>query len=77
MTQYEMHGIEDLGLLKMDILGLRTLSTIDRTLDLVERSTGHRPDIDQVDLDDAETYAMLCRAETIGVFQLEGPPCVR
>ena len=72
VTQYEMHGIEDLGLLKMDILGLRTLSTIDRTLDLVERSTGRRPDIDQVELDDSETYAMLCRAETIGVFQLEG-----
>ena len=72
VTQYEMHGIEDLGLLKMDILGLRTLSTIDRTLDLVERSTGRRPDIDRVDLHDRETYAMLCRAETIGVFQLEG-----
>ena len=72
VTQYEMHGIEDLGLLKMDILGLRTLSTIDRTLDLVERSTGRRPDIDRVDLNDRETYAMLCRAETIGVFQLEG-----
>ena len=72
VTQYEMHGIEELGLLKMDILGLRTLSTIDRTLDLVERSTGRRPDIDRVDLEDRETYAMLCRAETIGVFQLEG-----
>ncbi len=72
VTQYEMHGIEDLGLLKMDILGLRTLSTIDRTLDLVERGTGRRPDIDRVDLNDPATYAMLCRAETIGVFQLEG-----
>ena len=72
VTQYEMHGIEDLGLLKMDILGLRTLSTIDRTLDLVERSTGARPDIDRVALDDPETYAMLCRGDTIGVFQLEG-----
>ena len=72
VTQYEMHGIEELGLLKMDILGLRTLSTIDRTLDLVERGTGRRPDIDRVDLEDRETYSMLCRAETIGVFQLEG-----
>ena len=72
VTQYEMHAIEKLGLLKMDILGLRTLSTIDRTLDLIERSTGARPDIDQVALDDPDTYAMLCRGDTIGVFQLEG-----
>ncbi|MDE0138363.1 MAG: DNA polymerase III subunit alpha [bacterium] len=72
VTQYEMHAIEKLGLLKMDILGLRTLSTIDRTLDLIERSTGARPDIDRVPLDDADTYEMLCRGDTIGVFQLEG-----
>ena len=72
VTQFEMHAIEELGLLKMDILGLRTLSTIDRTLDLIESGTGHRPDIDRVDLEDPETYAMLCRGDTIGVFQLEG-----
>ena len=72
VTQFEMHAIEELGLLKMDILGLRTLSTIDRALDLIERGTGSRPDIDRVDLADPETYAMLCRGDTIGVFQLEG-----
>ncbi len=72
VTQYEMHAIEELGLLKMDILGLRTLSTIDRALDLIEAGTGRRPDIDRVDLEDAETYATLCRGDTIGVFQLEG-----
>ncbi|MCE2529206.1 MAG: DNA polymerase III subunit alpha [Acidimicrobiia bacterium] len=72
VTQYEMHAIEKLGLLKMDILGLRTLSTIDRTLDLIGRSTGARPDIDRIALDDSDTYAMLCRGDTIGVFQLEG-----
>ena len=72
VTQFEMHGIEDLGLLKMDILGLRTLSTIERTLELIEKSTGERADIDRVDLEDQDTYAMLCRGDTIGVFQLEG-----
>ena len=72
VTQYEMHAIEKLGLLKMDILGLRTLSTIDRTLDLIERSTGTLHDIDGIALDDPDTYAMLCRGDTIGVFQLEG-----
>ncbi len=71
VTQYEMHGVEDLGLLKMDFLGLRTLTIIDRALDLVERSTGSRPDIDGVDLDDDKTFELLRRGDTIGVFQLE------
>ncbi len=72
VTQYEMHGVEELGLLKMDFLGLRNLSVIERSLDLIEQSTGTRPDIDGVDLDDAETLAMLRRGESVGVFQLEG-----
>jgi DNA polymerase III subunit alpha len=71
VTQYEMHGVEDLGLLKMDFLGLRTLTIIDRALDLVGRSTGRRPDIDRVDLTDAATFELLRRGDTIGVFQLE------
>jgi DNA polymerase-3 subunit alpha len=72
VTQYEMHGVEDLGLLKMDFLGLRNLSVIERTLDLIEEVTGERPDIDNVDLGDEPTLAMLRRAESVGVFQLEG-----
>ena len=72
VTQYEMHGVEDLGLLKMDFLGLRNLSVIEMALDLIEQSTGARPDIDSVPLDDERTFEMLRRAESIGVFQLEG-----
>ena len=72
VTQYEMHGVEDLGLLKMDFLGLRNLSVIEMALDLIEQSTGERLDIDNVPLDDEKTFEMLRRAETIGVFQLEG-----
>jgi len=71
VTQYEMGAVESLGLLKMDFLGLRNLSTIERTLDMVEQSTGSRPDIDQIPLDDAKTFDLLRRGETIGVFQLE------
>ncbi|MEX1280300.1 MAG: DNA polymerase III subunit alpha [Acidimicrobiia bacterium] len=71
VTQYEMHGVEDLGLLKMDFLGLRTLTIIDRALDLIEKSTGSRPDIDRVALDDPATFDLLRRGDTIGVFQLE------
>ena len=72
VTQYEMHGVEDLGLLKMDFLGLRNLSVMERALDLIEVETGERPDIDGVDLDDQPTLEMLRRAESVGVFQLEG-----
>ena len=72
VTQYEMHGVEDLGLLKMDFLGLRNLSVIEVTLDLIEQTTGVRPDIDAVALDDERTYEMLRRGDSIGVFQLEG-----
>ncbi len=74
VTQYEMHGVEELGLLKMDFLGLRNLSVIERALDLVERTDGARPDIDNVPLDDEATLEMLRRGDSIGVFQLEGSP---
>jgi DNA polymerase-3 subunit alpha len=74
VTQYEMHGVEELGLLKMDFLGLRNLDVVDVTVGLVEASTGIRPDIDRVDLDDDKTFEMLRRGDTIGVFQLEGGP---
>jgi DNA polymerase-3 subunit alpha len=72
VTQYEMHGVEELGLLKMDFLGLRNLSVIERALDLIQAATGERPDIDDVELDDEPTLEMLRRAESVGVFQLEG-----
>ncbi|HUE59284.1 MAG TPA: DNA polymerase III subunit alpha [Acidimicrobiales bacterium] len=74
VTQYEMHGVEDLGLLKMDFLGLRNLSVIERALDLIEQETGTRPDIDNVPLDDPKVFEMLQRGDTIGIFQLEGGP---
>ncbi|MGH9128873.1 MAG: DNA polymerase III subunit alpha, partial [Acidimicrobiales bacterium] len=74
VTQYEMHGVEDLGLLKMDILGLRNLSVIECALDLIEASTGARPDIDNLPLDDPATFEMLRRGDSVGVFQLEGGP---
>jgi DNA polymerase-3 subunit alpha len=74
VTQYEMHGVEELGLLKMDFLGLRNLDVIEIALDLIEQTTGHRPDIDDVPLDDEKTFELLRRADTIGVFQLEGGP---
>ncbi|MDH3606124.1 MAG: DNA polymerase III subunit alpha [Acidimicrobiia bacterium] len=74
VTQYEMHAVEALGLLKMDFLGLRNLSTIERALEIIEANTGRRVDIDHVPLDDPAVYEMLQRGDSIGVFQLEGGP---
>jgi DNA polymerase-3 subunit alpha len=72
VTQYEMYGVEALGLLKMDFLGLRNLSIIERCLELVEQGTGEKVDIDAVPLDDQKTFELLQSGNTIGVFQLEG-----
>jgi DNA polymerase III subunit alpha len=74
VTQYEMHGVEDLGLLKMDFLGLRNLDVITDTVELIGTTRGIRLDIDHVPLDDEPTYELLRRAESVGVFQLEGGP---
>ena len=74
VTQYEMQSVEDLGLLKMDFLGLRNLDVITDTLELIEETINEKVDIDNVPLDDAETFALLAAGESIGVFQLESPP---
>jgi DNA polymerase-3 subunit alpha len=74
VTQYEMHGVEDLGLLKMDFLGLRNLDVITDTIELIRSTKGIDLDIDRIPLDDEETLALLRRGDSIGVFQLEGGP---
>ncbi|MFC0214113.1 DNA polymerase III subunit alpha [Paenibacillus chartarius] len=72
LTQYTMEHLESIGLLKMDFLGLRTLSIIERTLGWIEREHGVKLRLDQLDLDrDDATYAVLSRGDTTGVFQLE------
>ncbi len=74
VTQYEMHGVEALGLLKMDFLGLRNLDVISDTVELIRESRGVDLDIDDVPLDDDATLALLRRGDSMGVFQLEGGP---
>tara|TARA_B100001250_G_scaffold280477_1_gene242821 strand:- start:337 stop:2355 length:2019 start_codon:yes stop_codon:yes gene_type:complete len=74
VTQYDMHGVEDLGLLKMDFLGLRNLDVITDTLILIKSTRDLDLDIDKVELDDKKTFQMLSRGESIGVFQLESGP---
>ncbi|MDO4581108.1 MAG: DNA polymerase III subunit alpha [Bacillota bacterium] len=70
-TQYAKQQVEDCGLLKMDLLGLRTLSVIDDALENIRRSTGAQPDLATLPLDDKDTYEMLSRGESAAVFQLE------
>ncbi len=71
VTQYSMKPIEELGLLKMDFLGLRNLDVIEDALDIIERSSGERPDMSTLALDDEKTYRMLAAGDSIGVFQFE------
>jgi DNA polymerase-3 subunit alpha len=71
VTQYSMKPVEELGLLKMDFLGLRNLDVIESALDIIERSLGERPDMANLPLDDVKTYEMLARGDSVGVFQFE------
>ena len=71
VTQYAMGPVGDLGLLKMDFLGLKTLTVIRNACEMVKRTQGIDVPIDTLPLDDKKTYDLLNRAETLGVFQLE------
>ena len=71
VTQYAMGPVGDLGLLKMDFLGLKTLTVIRNTVAMVRRSHGVEIDIDRLPLDDQKTYDLLNKGNTVGVFQLE------
>ena len=71
LTQYDMNALKEVGLLKLDILGLRNLTVIDDTLKSIEEVRGTKLDLSQIPLEDPETYRLLGEAHTLGVFQLE------
>ncbi len=71
ITQYFMEDVESMGLLKMDFLGLKNLTMIEKTIDLVARSEGERLDPDTLPLEDEATFALLARGDLEGIFQLE------
>ena len=71
VTQYSMGPIEEIGLLKMDFLGLRNLDVIEDAIEIIERSRGERIDIAAIPLDDGKTYEMLAGGDSTGVFQFE------
>ncbi len=70
-TQVEMNSLEDLGLLKMDFLGLRNLTVIDKALKMVEKNHDKKIDINKIPLDDNGVYKMFAEARTTGIFQFE------
>ncbi len=71
VTQYDKDRVEELGLLKMDFLGLRTLTVISDALVLIKENRGVKVDIDAIDLEDEKTAQMLSNGDTVGVFQME------
>ncbi len=76
-TQYEMHAVEDAGVLKMDFLGVRNLSILGDAVKIVEKVRGVKIDLQNIPWDDVDTYAMLARGETGGLFQLGGSGMTR
>jgi len=71
VCQYEMGALEKIGLLKMDFLGLRTLSLIDNALRLIKESKGVEVKLDEIPLDNKKAYRLMSDANTVGIFQLE------
>jgi DNA polymerase III subunit alpha len=71
VTQFTMKPVEQIGLLKMDFLGLRNLDVIEDALDIIERSAGERPDMATLSLEHPPTYEMMARGDSVGVFQFE------
>jgi error-prone DNA polymerase len=71
VVQWEKDSVEDAGLIKLDLLGLRTLDLIAEAVEHIAMMAGHAPDLDALTLDDPVLYDQLNRADTIGVFQVE------
>jgi len=71
VTQYSMGPIEEIGLLKMDFLGLRNLDVIEDAVEIIRRSRGVELEMNEIPMDDAQTFEMLTRGDGTGVFQLE------
>ena len=70
-TQYDMKELESIGLLKMDFLGLRNLTVIDKTIDLIKKRFDKEIDIDKIDMEDPKVYELFAKGLTVGIFQFE------
>ena len=70
IMHWDKNSIDDAGFVKIDFLALGALSQMQEALDLIEKRTGHRPDLSRIDFDDQSVYDMICNADTIGIFQV-------
>ncbi|VAW32827.1 DNA polymerase III alpha subunit, partial [hydrothermal vent metagenome] len=77
ITQYDMHGVEDMGLLKYDFLGIKNLSILSDAVHRVEEETGEHIEVETIPVDDTKTFEMLAKGETEGTFQLNGSGMTR
>ena len=77
ISQYSMHPVEDLGLLKMDFLGLKNLTILENALNIIRATTGHDIKLDAIPLDDKATFQLFQRGETRGIFQMESSGMTR
>lgn len=77
ITQYEMHAVEDAGLVKMDFLGIRNLSILGNAITLVQKTKGVSIELPLLPMDDAKTFALLAEGKTMGMFQLGGSGMTR
>ena len=71
MTQYHASGVESLGLLKLDILGLSNLTILSNTIELIKKSSKTELNLSEIPLNDKKTFELLSSGNTVGVFQLE------
>lgn len=77
ITQYEMHSLEEVGLVKLDLLGIRNLSILGDAVKTVEKESGAKIDLETVPIDDKKTFSLLTQGETVGLFQLGGSGMTR
>jgi DNA polymerase-3 subunit alpha len=77
ITQYDMHAVEEAGLIKFDFLGIRNLSILADAIDRVEKIRGIKIPVEEIPIDDKATFEMLARGETMGVFQMSGSGMTR
>jgi len=77
ISQYSMHPVEDLGLLKMDFLGLKNLTILETAIEIIDKTVNQKISLDDLPLNDEETFALLQRGDTTGIFQLESSGMTR
>lgn len=77
ITQYDMHDVEEVGLVKMDFLGIRNLSILGHAVDIVERASGKKIKLEEIPLDDKKAFELLSKGATMGLFQLSGAGMTR